>query len=180
MTEKLKTLRDHLQQISDMMEAANLHNASLRGGKPSERPFSSQYDFVLKEGIECEYTGNPRPKGCGVRKMQDQQCFRNAHIVAMRLPERYAYVEGFALGMIPVPHAWLIDMDGKVVDPTWNKETCAEYIGVPLDLRYVNRIILSREVYGVVDNWEHDWPILVGDHTPDDYRDKRFPRKADQ
>jgi hypothetical protein len=173
MTAKLTNLREYLRSVSEMMQA-------IANSKRKPTLFSSMYDFLLNEGIDCIYTGHPRPKGCGVRKMPDKECFGNAHTVASTLPERFAYVEGYALGIIPMAHAWLIDMDGKVVDPTWQEDHCREYIGVPFDLEYVNRIIIEKETYGALDYWEGGWPILTGEHKPEEYRDKRFPRKADQ
>jgi hypothetical protein len=169
MPTEITSLRAFLEHTRDMMAA--MPNRS------SEAPYSSLYDFVLREGMACTFTGKLRPPG--IEKMPDHECFANAYALASAEPERFAYVEGFACGLIPLAHAWVIDMDGNVVDPTWAEKDTREFLGVPLCLGYVNRIILAREKYGVLDNWEGGWPILTGEHGPELYRDERFPREGE-
>jgi hypothetical protein len=96
-----------------------------------------------------------------------KQCFKNATILAECNPTQLIYCEGMALGVIPVWHAWCIDHRGIVHDPTWRKGKVGPdnrvYFGIPLKLHYVQDTILRTERYGVIDNWEDDWPILTDD-----------------
>jgi len=91
-------------------------------------------------------------------------CYANAYRLAEQHPAELTYAEGYALGcVIPTPHAWCVDRTGLVVDPTWQSGN--GYIGVPLNNKYVNRTIMARGQYGVIDNWEEHYPLLTGKHT---------------
>ena len=56
----------------------------------------------------------------------------NAATLALRKPDIYMYVEGYAvnrwIAMHTVAHAWCINSDNFVVDPTWDEGT--DYFGV--------------------------------------------------
>jgi hypothetical protein len=77
------------------------------------------------------------------------------------------YVEGLAYcGLIPTLHAWCVDADGNVYDPTWRWGTGhydvehGELLGVPMSLDFVRETVLTRERYGVLDNFEQGYPVL--------------------
>jgi hypothetical protein len=129
--------------------------------KKSHRPPGFIYtpisEFVLKNGKfmgSRSIASNQCPKG------EAKQCFYNAYHLASMFD--FIYCEGYAAGIIPVHHAWCIDEDGNILDNTW--DTGEEYFGVPFDLKYVNKTILKRKKYGVIDNWEMKWPLLRGEH----------------
>jgi hypothetical protein len=71
------------------------------------------------------------------------------------------YCEGFAFHLIPTMHAWLATPDGKVIDPTW-PEPGSEYLGVPFKWRFAFLTVLSKETYGVIDDWDNKWPLMKG------------------
>jgi len=74
------------------------------------------------------------------------------------------YVEGFATtGLIPVLHAWNVTSDGVVVDNTWrwDKYRPEGYCGIRFPLETVNRIILRKETYGLLEDWENGFPLLT-------------------
>lgn len=48
-----------------------------------------------------------------------KECFRNAWLLAEANPGELTYVEGYATSLAVCHHAWVIDPDGKVQDPTW-------------------------------------------------------------
>lgn len=51
-----------------------------------------------------------------------KECFRNAYRWAIKWDPELTYCEGYATGTgFPVHHAWLIDPDGNVQDPTWRE-----------------------------------------------------------
>lgn len=45
---------------------------------------------------------------------------------------------------LPLFHAWLIDEDGNVVDPTWNDDT-AVYLGIPFNTKWFIDLLISRD-----------------------------------
>jgi hypothetical protein len=107
--------------------------------------------FVLQYG-EVFDTGIPvlKPVKHGIIK----ECYINAMKLARR-GTRYTYVEGYALSIIPVPHAWCIDNEnGAIVDNTWRRPG-REYVGVKFKSEYVHANMPSY-----IDNWENDWPLL--------------------
>lgn len=71
--------------------------------------------------LEHGHVMGPRiPLPDGIKYGKAKECFGNAFGVAA-FDERYRYCEGWAYtpGLIAVHHAWLIDLDGNVIDPTW-------------------------------------------------------------
>jgi hypothetical protein len=71
-------------------------------------------------------------------RAEPKACFRNAAILAFKLPH-LTYVEG-KVGVfgVPIEHAWCIDEEGVVVDPTIDRnitdgtfERIGPYFGVP-------------------------------------------------
>lgn len=56
------------------------------------------------------------------------------------------YCEGYALDpnlVLPLIHAWLIDSDGKVIDPTWH-EPDTVYLGIPFNTKWSIELLQSR------------------------------------
>ena len=127
-------------------------------------PYTSIEEFVLKNGRH--FLWQPLPKGIQFGKYKE--CFYNAFQLASRY-HKFIYVEGYALFILPMFHAWCIMEDGTIVDPTWreqhNHNPEPEYYGVPFSLDYVLKTVGGRKRYGVIDNWEHHFPLLSGRDT---------------
>jgi len=131
-----------------------------RGMSPSLREdyiYRSMEELVLREGRE--FKNQPLPPYYA--QMEKKMCFRNAMNLALREPA-LTYVEGYGLSIIPVHHAWCVDRDGMIVDPTWDYEPDREYFGIPFDLKFVTDLVNSKETYGVIDDWTNNWPLLRG------------------
>ena len=124
--------------------------------------YTSEADFILKNGRSFEYAALPR----GVRMGRPRECFRNAAALALRKPDMYMYVEGYAvnrwIATHTVAHAWCIGSDNFVIDPTWDEG--AEYFGVPFRHDYLSRMLKARRDYGLIDNAEMDFPLVTGAH----------------
>ena len=99
-----------------------------------------------------------------------RECFRNATNLALRKPDLYTYVEGYAVNIwiptSPVAHAWCIDSQNFVVDPTWEEGT--EYFGVAFRHDYLRRILKGKRDYGLIDNHEMNYPLVTGEHRADE------------
>lgn len=122
--------------------------------------YSCVEDFILQNGREMEL-GNV---DIGEMRGEMRECFRNAYYLAMQ--KDWTYCEGYAIskGLIPTLHAWVLDNEGKVVDPTWEGE--AEYFGCEFPWKYVTRITFKREYWGsVLDDWQNHFPLLTGEQT---------------
>ena len=65
-------------------------------------------------------------------KSKERECFMNCAVVAKIVPH-LEYYEGWACPFIPVRHAWLVNKEGEVIDPTYclvNKELNFDYFGM--------------------------------------------------
>lgn len=65
------------------------------------------------------------------------------------------YCEGFAVppDLFPIEHAWLVDSNGCVIDPTWKDGT--DYFGVVLRKDFVLNHMLKTKKYGILCNLHH-------------------------
>lgn len=139
----------YLQAIVTMKEKFCNH-------APEGYYYKSMEAFILAQGKH--YTPKPLPKG--IRIGQKKDCFKNAFNLANDNPG-YTYVEGYASSKtvcMPLEHAWVVDLDGNVIDNTW--EDGDEYFGVPFKTDYVRRTILDKKTYGVIENWEQKFPLM--------------------
>lgn len=110
----------------------------------------------------------PAPLPKDVRSGIKQGCFHNCATLALRW-QRFIYCEGYACGVIPVLHAWLLDAQGNVIDPTWTggrnmAEPGIDYFGVAIKTKYLieRTAMLQRGpfVASILDDWINDYPIL--------------------
>lgn len=73
-----------------------------------------------------------------------KECYKNCAMIAMS-DDQYQYVEGYAMSIIPIQHAWLVNAKGEAIDPTWIQCKGAvsnDYFGVrvPIDKLELNGI----------------------------------------
>ncbi len=87
------------------------------------------------------------PTGKGKGK-HNQACYSNSALKASA--EGLIYVEGYAMpkGLIPISHAWCVDDEGKVYDPTWDVGYGVSYFGVPFDPDFVNETAALTGYWG--------------------------------
>ena len=105
-------------------------------------------DFLLKYGRDYP-VGPDTYKG---PRGEQHACFMNATHLAVN-DRRLTYVEGYvAICGVPIEHAWCIDADGVVVDPTIvDTGQVNGYYGAPLLTEYVKKACKTNGVYGVLD-----------------------------
>ena len=83
-------------------------------------------------------------------------CYREAYKLAIGDPV-FIYCEGYATSeklSIPLMHAWCVNRETQeVYDPVWNTKRIrgSAYCVLPLSLDFVNKVMLQRECYGVID-----------------------------
>lgn len=98
-----------------------------------EAGFGSLFEFYLCHSKNFDVA--PRlPRG--VRRGQPKACWMNGQALAMAHPDKYAYVEGYAISGNGIPlsihHGWVVDRKtGLALELTWDKPG-VEYIGVPI------------------------------------------------
>ena len=87
-------------------------------------------------------------------------CFDNAYRLARR--SKLRYVEGYALGVIPVEHAWVVNEQNEVIDPTWHMQRSSlgtAYYGVVIPLKLMVKSRRRGCSSGLFD-WMHRFPLL--------------------
>lgn len=110
-----------------------------------ENPYHS---FLIKYGLEFKVIADDLPFSRGEMK----RCYANSAERAWANRDFY-YVEGLACiedYPVPLEHAWLVDRDGKVFDPTW--EDGVSYFGVPFRASFVREMAAYTGYYGILVN----------------------------
>lgn len=113
--------------------------------------YTSMQDFVLKNGRDFKPSQTCWALG-------NQNCFQHAAEAAM-LHRDFTYCEGYAAGIIPVLHAWLVDTNGLVIETTW-EEVGEYYYGIPFRTDWVRQQLKLKRHYSMIDQWEYDWPTI--------------------
>lgn len=137
--------------------------------KPSDWRYCCFEEFVLSHGRKFD-DRIKRPKW--VSKGVIKECFSNCFNEVVKSPDKLIYCEGFATGIIPTHHAWLL-YEGKVIDPTWDGRDIikdnTEYFGVPFNYNYLLRVATETGYYGIIDNFTQNYPLLRGDHESSEF-----------
>ena len=148
MKKKRGMVEDYLTKVARMV--SGMHTRGING-------YSCMDDFVLRNGapmLRCPRRQWPRYMSQG----DPGCCYRNAAVLALA-DEDLIYCEGYALGIIPLMHAWVIDAQGRVIDNTW-KRPGTDYYGVAISTEYLRKQILKLETYGLIDRPVENWPLL--------------------
>lgn len=121
---------------------------------PAGYAYRGPADLVLQTGRS--FTPAPPPVPVCYQPGAPGYCFDNAWQLAVRTPG-LRYCEGYAAGMFPVEHAWCIDPEDYVVDPTW-AEPGQVYLGVVIE-RAAVRAVRRRGSCSALFDWEADYPL---------------------
>jgi hypothetical protein len=125
--------------------------------------------FVLSHGRE--WTPAPFQERNPIKRGTPKQCFANSQAILVKLlrkgiEEDYTYVEGYATSgdltiKLPVLHAWLVDLEGRVIDATWNKPEDSVYFGVPFRSDYIFDLLEKTSQYhSLIDHFPSRWELL--------------------
>lgn len=134
-------------------------------GDKSGLKHGSYYSLVLDLGT-VRKAPLELPEWCPIMAMR--QCFNNAYELAVENPG-LTYVEGYAMhSVLPTPHAWVVDEDDRIIDPTWTgileeDETMhyAYYAGVKFETNFlIRRSIETGWVSMFMNDWERNTEIL--------------------
>lgn len=140
----MRQVKLYLRQLSD------LENTSRAYGR-----------FILEHGREWQSQALPH----GIRAGEMRRCYQNAQRLAFR-SDRFTYVEGYACSgslsiWLPVQHAWVVDAEGRVIDPTWRDPSRSAYFGIPFNTDYVRRTVAEcRQPCAMIDNHLNKWELL--------------------
>lgn len=86
-----------------------------------------------------------------------KQCFDNVtQVLISRLAAgdtTVRYAEGYAMDAelpIPMQHAWLVDADDKVIDPTWRDVADNLYFGIVFETSFVLNLLRIKKSAGIL------------------------------
>lgn len=128
--------------------------------------------LLLKYGHAFE--ASPLPDDVSV--MQERCCYLNSYTLAVDQPERFTYFEGYASTLRGngwgTAHAWCIDRQRRVADPTWANfasDRPGAYLGLAIPLAVV-KPYATVESRGTFHGWlcerreemETELPRLLG------------------
>ncbi len=116
-------------------------------------------DLVLKTG---EFMTATSPLPDDVQRGEKKNCFANAWNLAIE--RDWVYVEGWAESVIPMHHAWVLDDEVRIVDPTWDYEDGRAYWGIAFDVSYVSKVLCKSKTHGLFYKRE-TYHLLRGDKT---------------
>ena len=158
------------------MAYSSLINAKLYS--PDERKkfkYLSHEAFFLKYGLQ--FTPQPFPSKFKKWHGEMGDCSLNALLLACAYQNELHYVEGFALSAkiaaeSPHLHAWCVDNDGNVVDPTWRDKLMGqEYCGLVFKLLPLSYRHFSGRQYGFIFNDELFNRIAKGEIKEKDWKE---------
>ena len=107
------------------------------------------YSLMLRHG-RAWYIGERTFAG---RRARSKQCYMNSYTLADEKPGMI-YVEGWCWIEYLFEHAWCIDPDGQVIDPTLREAD--GYYGIPFRWEYVRATASSTKEYGIISHANSD------------------------
>lgn len=139
-----------------------------RGNLPKDIKYSTE-SFILEFGKHYYMNENSFVGKRGIKK----QCYMNAYKLMMKNPQ-YTYVEGYVdIGPLHIEHAWCINKEGIVIDPTFVQPEESHtikphgYFGVPFLSKYVMDVALETGVYGIISFTNRN--LFLGKIEPKDF-----------
>lgn len=137
---------------------------------PEGWAYKGPYDLVLQHGEFYDGSLILPDEWAHVITATPKYCYDNAYWLATRSKGALRYVEGFATRYITCDHAWCIDADGTVVDPTWaeleGEIKPSAYFGVVIPLPVVRLARRDPEGASALFGWGVDL-LFRQPYTPD-------------
>ena len=106
-----------------------------------DRRFRCYEELMLAHGRLMPQETAP----CDIEMGKPKECFSNSQDLVLT-DSTLTYVEGYATYEqlpIAVPHAWTLNTEGKVVDPTWTQEN-RYYFGIALETNWLLDVLGDR------------------------------------
>jgi hypothetical protein len=120
------------------------------GFEPTATGMNQHYGKQYVAAYGEEFKAQPLPED--VRKGVPNECYKNASLLIMERDD-LTYAEGFASkepGGLAVLHAWAVDSDGNVIDPTLPDPEAWYYFGVKYDRKKYMKSLFKQKLYGVL------------------------------
>ena len=113
--------------------------------QPPRQGMTSPQQLMLDHG----QTFHATPRTQDGPKDPAHECYANAGRRA--LLGQGTYVEGYiSVQGVPIEHAWLVDKQGRVKDPTIRGNDVDTYFGIPITNDYLRSTVMKTKVWGVL------------------------------
>lgn len=101
--------------------------------------------WLLEHGVKFDVK-HEWPQSVPLVRGPLRECYRTAALAA--IDRRFVYVEGVALSVVPVDHAWIYDLEtATAYDPTWMEGS--HYFGVPVATEFLMQVLSRSRCYGI-------------------------------
>lgn len=144
MSNSITTVKEYLATNVERLKQQGIQHSGING-------YFCLMDFIFQEGREWKPGTVCLAKGRSA-------CYVHAGKAAMRNRE-YTYVEGYASLYFPIPHAWIVDKDGLVIETTWSTMGTS-YYGIPFRTDYIRQQFKKNGHYCMIDQWQDDWTTI--------------------
>jgi hypothetical protein len=175
MTAAQLSLNNYVKLIANCRNSTGM---AVAGEPPPPLPMSaSLHDLASCGGLEQLHVPFDSINHTHKYKGKLGFCYKEALHLALS-DSIFIYCEGYASSeqlCIPLNHAWCVNRETReVYDPVWNtKKTRGNaYNGIPFNVKFVTKVILHTEVYGVIDTlWtcKHLFNTPLSDIVHPDY-----------
>lgn len=156
---KDSAVRDVVKNMAELLH----YMQQLSGLESGSRAFTT---FVLEHGREWVSSAFDLPSGRWIPRA----CYHNCQAILLAdvrrsKPRGFIYVEGYACSAavgfpFVTEHAWLVDRDGRVIDPTWDDPERSAYFGVPFRSDYVREVTKKYGRCSLIDNFRSRWELV--------------------
>lgn len=152
MSDRVENLLIKINQQASAIDGAVKNNQQFR--------YKSHQRLILETGKPFLKRVDPAPF-----QGKPKNCFQNCFEALLEFPE-LIYCEGYATDdslPIAVLHAWLVNDEFEVIDPTWsdcNYDVCT-YFGVAFNYEFVMDFAIKTKHYGILDSdYLNDYGLL--------------------
>lgn len=126
--------------------------------------YKSTEALVLAYGIPFTKQAKSKLRG------EANACYQNCYQLVGQHKNLH-YCEGYATSKdldMALPHAWLVDDMGAVVEPTWNHLGLEDvaYFGLVFTRSFLRKMALQTEVYGILEEDYRSGHILKKEGFP--------------
>ncbi len=106
-----------------------------------------RYGSFEKAILEHGVSAPPKPRPPNIKRGVPTHCYYNCQQLVLKY-QSLTYVEGYAVPqgfkfLMPINHAWVLDADGKVIDPTWEPFGIC-YLGIPMTTEWLKTVWDAR------------------------------------
>ncbi|MDF5714118.1 MAG: hypothetical protein PUP93_09540 [Rhizonema sp. NSF051] len=154
----IQTLKKMLVLETDIIrQVVNKNKSCLYAGYPG---LISEFGQPFLDKTKSPFMGTPR------------ECYKNC-FEALFCFKDFIYCEGYACSdktAVLTPHAWLLNRDFQVIEPTWDKKLTQNiaYFGIGFSRSYVFESVNQNQEYGILENYYRNDFKLLRDGFPKD------------